>query len=66
MYLQKLIQHGFEAEEAEQLGMTVNSMIEGGIMFSMAHKDKQPLLLISNQIPFIISKKSSILLLFPL
>lgn len=57
VFAKKLIQHGFEAEEAEQLGMTINSMIEGGIMFSLAHKDKQPLLLISNQIPFIVSKK---------
>lgn len=57
VFAKKLIQHGFEAEEAEQLGMTLNSMIEGGIMFSLAHKDKQPLILISNQIPFIVTKK---------
>ena len=57
VFAKKLIQHGFEREEAEELGMTINSMIEGGIMFSLAHKDKQPLLLISNQIPCIIQKK---------
>lgn len=57
VFAKKLIQHGFEHEEAEELGMTINSMIEGGIMFSLAHKDKQPLLLISNQIPYIIQKK---------
>jgi TetR/AcrR family transcriptional repressor of lmrAB and yxaGH operons len=32
-------------------------MIEGGIMFSLAHKDKEPLLRISNQIPYILRKK---------
>ncbi len=57
VFAKKLIQHGFEPEEAEQLGMTINSMIEGGIMFSLAHKDKQPLLLISKQIPVIVQKK---------
>lgn len=57
VFAKKLIQHGFEAEEAEQLGMTLNSMIEGGIMFSLAHKDKQPLVRISNLIPFIVTKK---------
>ncbi|GAB1810412.1 TetR/AcrR family transcriptional regulator [Priestia megaterium] len=57
VFATKLIQHGYEVEEAETLGMTINSMIEGGIMFSLAHKDKQPLLLISQQIPFILNKK---------
>ncbi|WP_057915314.1 TetR/AcrR family transcriptional regulator [Peribacillus muralis] len=57
VFAKKLIQHGFEHEEAEQLGITINSMIEGGIMFSLAHKDKQPLLLISKQIPVIVQKK---------
>ncbi|RPK10750.1 TetR/AcrR family transcriptional regulator [Priestia endophytica] len=53
----KLMQYGYEKEEAEELGMTINSMIEGGIMFSLAHKDKEPLLRISNQIPYILRKK---------
>ncbi|HDR4440066.1 TetR family transcriptional regulator [Bacillus thuringiensis serovar brasilensis] len=57
VFAKKLVQHGFKQEEAEQLGLIINSMVEGGIMFSLAHKDKEPLLLISNKIPFIIQKK---------
>ncbi|MFP3888402.1 TetR/AcrR family transcriptional regulator [Priestia filamentosa] len=57
IFADKLMQHGYEKEEAEELGMTINSMIEGGVMFSLAHKDKEPLLLISNQIPYILRKK---------
>lgn len=57
IFADKLMQHGYEKDEAEELGMTINSMIEGGVMFSLAHKDKEPLLLISNQIPYILRKK---------
>lgn len=57
VFTTKLIQNGFEDEEAEQLGMIINSMIEGGIIFSLAYKDTQPLVLISQQIPLIINKK---------
>ncbi|KAB2492875.1 TetR/AcrR family transcriptional regulator [Priestia endophytica] len=57
IFADKLMQYGYEKEEAEELGMTINSMIEGGIMFSLAHKDKEPLLRISNQIPYILRKK---------
>ncbi|AOC92601.1 TetR/AcrR family transcriptional regulator [Bacillus sp. L381] len=57
VFVEKFLQHGFEREEAEKLGMTINSMIEGGIMFSLAHKNKEPLLLISKQVPYLVRNR---------
>ncbi|WP_424160371.1 TetR/AcrR family transcriptional regulator [Bacillus amyloliquefaciens] len=57
VFAEKFLQHGFEREEAEKLGMTINSMIEGGIMFSLAHKNKEPLLLISKQVPYLVRNR---------
>ncbi|MCY8519389.1 TetR/AcrR family transcriptional regulator [Bacillus atrophaeus] len=53
----KLMQNGFDEEEASKLGMLINSMIEGGIMLSLTNKNKAPLLLIAEQIPVLVRKK---------
>ncbi|WP_258728416.1 TetR/AcrR family transcriptional regulator [Bacillus atrophaeus] len=53
----KLMQNGFEEEEASRLGTLINSMIEGGIMLSLTNKNKAPLLLIAEQIPVLVRKK---------
>lgn len=58
------MENGFTEEEANQLGMLINAMIEGGIMLSLTNKDKTPLLLIAEQIPVLVRKKGSILLSF--
>ncbi len=42
VFAAKFLEHGFEQEEAEKLRVTINSMIEGAIMFSLAHKNKEP------------------------
>ncbi|PKG23844.1 TetR/AcrR family transcriptional regulator [Niallia nealsonii] len=53
----KLIQNGYEKEEATKKGLLVNSMIGGGIMHSLTSKDKTPLLVIMEVIPLLIEKK---------
>lgn len=57
VFARKLMENGFAEEEANQLGMLINSMIEGGIMLSLTNKDKTPLLLIAEQIPVLVRKK---------
>ncbi|QQF63109.1 transcriptional regulator YxaF [Bacillus mojavensis] len=57
VFARKLMENGFAEEEASQLGMLINSMIEGGIMLSLTNKDKTPLLLIAEQIPVLVRKK---------
>nr|MDH3078081.1 TetR/AcrR family transcriptional regulator [Bacillus velezensis] len=57
VFAAKFLEHGFEQEEAEKLGVTINSMIEGAIMFSLAHKNKEPSLLISKQVPYIVQNR---------
>lgn len=53
----KLIANGYEEEEAFKAGMLINSMIEGGIMLSLANKNKTPLLNIAETIPLLLQKK---------
>ncbi|MFB9758667.1 MULTISPECIES: TetR/AcrR family transcriptional regulator [Bacillaceae] len=55
-YTKKLIQGGFPEETAKELGMVINSMIEGGILRSLTNKDSTPLLLIAKQIPILLKK----------
>ncbi|TCN27776.1 TetR/AcrR family transcriptional regulator [Mesobacillus foraminis] len=53
----KLIKNGYEEDEAVKAGTVINSMIEGGIMLSLANKSKAPLLTISESIPLILHRK---------
>jgi TetR/AcrR family transcriptional repressor of lmrAB and yxaGH operons len=53
----KLIQNGFKNEQAIKVGMLLNSMIEGGIVLSLANKDKTHLLTIAETIPLLLTKK---------
>ncbi|UPV79112.1 transcriptional regulator YxaF [Bacillus rugosus] len=57
VFARKLMENGCAEEEAHQLGMLINSMIEGGIMLSLTNKDKTPLLLIAEKIPVLVRKK---------
>lgn len=50
IYSEKLIQCGFNKNEAKELGALIHIMIEGAITISLTKKDTSPLLLVANKI----------------
>lgn len=56
VYTKKLLQNGFSKQKAEELGMTIEIMIEGAITLSVTRKDSIPLLTISNIIGVLLEK----------
>lgn len=54
IFTQKLIKSGYEKERARELGIILNSMIEGAFLISFTMKDSNPLRLVAKQIPAIL------------
>ena len=51
LYAEKLIKSGMNKENAIKLGSVITEMIEGGIIYSLVKKNGNPLRLIAEQIP---------------
>lgn len=58
IYVEKLIQVGFDEEKAYELSLVIQSMIEGAITISLAQKDGTPLLAVAKQVSVLLSGKS--------
>lgn len=58
IYAGKLIEGGFTRDIAKELGITIQSMIEGAITISLTKKDTAPLLSAANQIKVLITYSS--------
>lgn len=56
IYMQKLLQSGYDKERATNLGITVNLMIEGAILLSLTNKSNRPLEVAKQQITILLSK----------
>ncbi|AGK53374.1 TetR/AcrR family transcriptional regulator [Bacillus sp. 1NLA3E] len=54
-FTQKLINSGFDQQKASELGIVINSLIEGAFLLSFTRGDSKPLLLIAKQIPVLLS-----------
>ena len=50
IFYDKLIEGGFNPEEAEGLGMTIHFLLEGAVALSIVRQDNKPFLIISKQI----------------
>jgi len=50
IYSEKLVQGGYDKNEAKELGILIHIMIEGAITISLTKKDTSPLLLVANRI----------------
>jgi len=55
IYSEKLIQCGFDKNEAKKLGILIQIMIEGAITISLTKKDTSPLLLVVNKISVLLN-----------
>ncbi|SEW16134.1 TetR/AcrR family transcriptional regulator [[Clostridium] fimetarium] len=51
IYAEKLIKSGIDKDNAYKLGCVISEMIEGGITYSLVKKNGNPLRLIAEQIP---------------
>ena len=56
VYAEKLLQNGFTEQKAEELGMAIETMIEGAITVSVTRKDTVPLATIGNIIGILLSQ----------
>jgi TetR/AcrR family transcriptional regulator, lmrAB and yxaGH operons repressor len=54
-FTQKLIISGFEENRATELGVVINSMVEGAFLLSFTMGNSQPLRTVAKQIPVILS-----------
>ena len=54
IFTQKLVQSGFEENRAKELGIVINSMIEGAFLISFTTGNSEPLFLVAKQIPVIL------------
>ncbi|MNJ72258.1 putative HTH-type transcriptional regulator YxaF [compost metagenome] len=54
-FTQKLISSGFEENRAIELGIAINSMVEGAFLLSFTMGDSQPLRIIAKQIPVLLN-----------
>jgi TetR/AcrR family transcriptional regulator, lmrAB and yxaGH operons repressor len=54
LFTQKLVQAGFEESRAKDLGVVINSMIEGAFLISFTTGNVEPLLLVAKQIPVVL------------
>ena len=53
-FAQKLIESGYEESRANELGVVINSMVEGAFLLSFTMGHNEPLLLATKQIPAIL------------
>jgi TetR/AcrR family transcriptional regulator, lmrAB and yxaGH operons repressor len=56
LFEQKLIGSGFEASRAKELGIVINSMVEGAFLLSFTMGNSLPLRLAAKQIPVLLYK----------
>lgn len=56
LYANKLEQFGYDKQQARELGVTLNALIEGGCMLAVTNKSSYPLRCISNQITALLKK----------
>jgi len=56
LYANKLEHFGYDKEQARELGVTLNALIEGGCMLAVTNKSSYPLRCISNQITALLKK----------
>jgi TetR/AcrR family transcriptional repressor of lmrAB and yxaGH operons len=54
LFTQKLVQAGFEESRAKDMGVVINSMIEGAFLISFTTGNVEPLLLVAKQIPVVL------------
>lgn len=59
IYTEKLIQDGVSSEAAQELGMVIQSMIEGALTISVTKKDTAPLSAVAKQIQVLVSQYHS-------
>lgn len=59
IYTEKLIQDGVPSEAAQELGMVIQSMIEGALTISVTKKDTAPLSAVAKQIQVLVSQYHS-------
>lgn len=57
LYKKKLIENGFSKQKASELGVVLQSMIEGAITISVTKKDTAPLEVILQQLPALLYRK---------
>ena len=56
LYAERLESFGFHQEQARELGVTLNAMIEGGCMLAVTNKSSYPLRCISHQIALLLKQ----------
>lgn len=54
VFTQKLIESGYEEKHAKELGIVINSMVEGAFLISFTMADSEPLRLVAKQIPVLL------------
>lgn len=54
VYTEKLVEGGFNQEDAETLGMVIQSMVEGAIIMSLTTNSDAPIQRIAEQIPILL------------
>lgn len=54
IFIQKFLQNGYEATRAKELGIAINSMVEGAFILSFTKGNSDPLLILAKQIPNLI------------
>ncbi|QQZ10389.1 TetR/AcrR family transcriptional regulator [Heyndrickxia vini] len=54
VFTRKLIQSGYEENRAKELGIVINSMLEGAFLISFTTGTSKPLQLVSKQIPVLL------------
>lgn len=56
LYTKRLEDFGFDADQARELGVTLNALIEGGCMLAVTNKSSYPLRCISNQLEMLLKQ----------
>ncbi|MEH7096153.1 TetR/AcrR family transcriptional regulator [Neobacillus vireti] len=54
LFTEKLLDSGYEETRAKELGVVINSMIEGAFLISFTLGNNEPLLLVAKQIPVLL------------
>ena len=56
IFYNKLVEGGFEPEEAEELGMTIHFLLEGALVLSLVRQDNKAFYIISRQIKRLLNR----------
>lgn len=59
LYSTKFFEAGYSEKQAKDYGVFILAAIEGGILLSLTTKNEESLLIIADQIPFILSKREN-------